>query len=87
VATRRDETRRGREDFDRVFVIETKGDHLKGNDKTKYLEQLFELCNGAKPRHLDELGLGEEGRPVRFELIHYNDGEYRSKIANLFGEK
>ncbi len=48
------------------------------------LQKLFELCNGAKPRHLDELGLGEAGRPVKFELIHYNDEEYKNKIVELF---
>lgn len=38
------------DDYDKVFVLETKGVHLKANDDTKYKENVFELCNklGAK---------------------------------------
>ncbi len=77
-------------DFDRVFVIETKGDHLQAAklhntfDKTGYIEQLFALCNDARPRHLNELGLEMESRPIKFQLIHYNDTEYQNQIAALF---
>ena len=37
-------------EYDKVFVLETKGIHLKANDDTRYKENVFELCNklGAK---------------------------------------
>jgi len=37
-------------DYDKVFVLETKGIHLKANDDTRYKENVFDLCNqmGAK---------------------------------------
>ncbi len=39
-----------KEDYDKVYVLETKGVHLKANDDTKYKQNVFALCNelGAK---------------------------------------
>jgi hypothetical protein len=76
--------------FDRVFIIETKGEHLQAAkvsniyDKTGYIEELFRLCNDAKPIHLDDLGLEMEGKPIKFELVHYNSDEYQNQIKALF---
>lgn len=38
------------DDYDKVYVLETKGVHLKANDDTKYKQNVFALCNelGAK---------------------------------------
>lgn len=39
-----------KDDYDKVYVLETKGVHLKANDDTKYKQNVFALCNelGAK---------------------------------------
>ena len=44
------ESKTKKDDYDKVFVIETKGIHLAGNPDTRYKEDVFALCNelGAK---------------------------------------
>ena len=39
-----------KENYDKVYVLETKGVHLKANDDTRYKQNVFDLCNelGAK---------------------------------------
>jgi type III restriction enzyme len=39
------------DEYDTVYVLETKGNHLKGNDDTKYKENVFKLCNELSITH------------------------------------
>jgi len=59
----------------RFSVLETKGDHLKGNDDTEYKRKLFELFT----RHADvsasigQLALEDQDAPIRFRMVMEKD--------------
>jgi len=66
-------------DFDKVFVVESKGIHLK-NDDTDYKKQVFKLCNKlAEEKSWTELGLEFPERKIVFELIY---GDEWQKVLN-----
>lgn len=59
----------------RFSVLETKGDHLKGNDDTEYKQKLFDLFS----RYVDmttsfgELKLGDQPEQMRFKILMEKD--------------
>lgn len=56
----------------RFSVLETKGDHLKGNDDTEYKRALFELLTRYADSTLQSVGdleLGDEAPPIRFRMV------------------
>jgi len=64
--------------FNRVFVVETKGLHLKGSEDTEYKRALFDMCNDlATESTLTELGLELAGKDVNFSVIHEDEWERR----------
>ncbi|HNQ74663.1 MAG TPA: DEAD/DEAH box helicase family protein [Verrucomicrobiota bacterium] len=66
-------------DFDKVFVVESKGIHLK-NDDTDYKKQFFKVCNKlAEEKSWTELGLEFPERKIVFELVH---GDEWQKVMN-----
>lgn len=76
-------SKKNRVEFDKVFVVETKGLHLKDNDDTKYKTKLFELCNKmAEEKSLTELGLSVPERKVEFEVI--SEDEWQKRLRELF---
>jgi type III restriction enzyme len=70
--------------FDKVYVIETKGMHLSGNPKTEYIKELFAECNKAKPKHVSDLGFEMNTKPIRFELVHFQD--WQNQLTKLIEE-
>jgi type III restriction enzyme len=70
--------------IDKVFVIESKGMHLVGNEKTKYLEEIFAQCNKVQPKHISELGFEMNTKPITFEVLHLHD--WQNKLQALFEE-
>ncbi len=68
--------------IDKVFVIESKGMHLVGNEKSKYIEEIFAQCNKAKPKHISELGFEMNTKPIKFEVLHLHD--WQNKLQALF---
>ncbi|MGI8965348.1 MAG: DEAD/DEAH box helicase, partial [Limisphaerales bacterium] len=70
-------------DFDKVFVVESKGIHLK-NEDTDYKKKIFKLCNKlAEEKSWTELGLEFPERKIVFELV-FGD-EWQKKLNGLFG--
>jgi type III restriction enzyme len=66
-------------DFDKVFVVESKGIHLK-NDDTDYKKQVFKLCNKlAEQKSWMELGLEFPEHKIVFELVY---GDEWQKVLN-----
>lgn len=56
--------------FNRVFVVETKGIHLKGSEDTEYKKKLFNLCNErAKETTLTELGIKLPAKQISFLVV------------------
>ncbi|MCD6568289.1 MAG: DEAD/DEAH box helicase family protein [Dehalococcoidia bacterium] len=67
---------------DKVFVVETKGLHLK-NEDTGYKEKVFALCNQlAEEKSWDELKLEFPDRRVVFKVIF--EDEWQKRINELF---
>jgi len=69
-------------DYGNVYVLETKGLHLK-NDDTKYKQDVFELCNelGIK-KAWKELDLSFPDKRIKFQVIY--EDEWQSKINKIF---
>ncbi len=69
--------------FNRVFVVETKGIHLKGSEDTQYKQALFNTCNDmARETTMSELGMDLQGKEVSFAVV---DGdEWERKFNELF---
>ncbi len=70
--------------IDKVFIIESKGLHLIGNEKTTYIEEIFAQCNKVQPKHISELGFEMNTKPIRFEVLHLHD--WQNKLRALFEE-
>jgi type III restriction enzyme len=67
IFTTADEHHKG--SFDKVYVVETKGEHLQGED-TSYKKALFELCNRtAQPFSLADVSRALRGKKIRFEWV------------------
>jgi len=78
-----DETGNG---FNRVFVVETKGLHLKGSEDTEYKRALFNTCNElAKETTLGQLGLKLHAKEVSFAVI--DEDEWERRFNALFATK
>ncbi|HWD89035.1 MAG TPA: DEAD/DEAH box helicase family protein [Mucilaginibacter sp.] len=69
-------------DYDKVFVLETKGVHLKANEDTRYKENVFELCNqlGARKPWKD---LFNEFPDHNFEFQVVFEDEWQNEINRL----
>ncbi|MEN6427416.1 MAG: DEAD/DEAH box helicase family protein [Phycisphaerales bacterium] len=75
-----DETGNG---FNRVFVVETKGIHLKGSEDTEYKKAIFDTCNKlAKEMTLTQLGMKIQAKEVSFAVIH--DDVWEQRFHELF---
>jgi type III restriction enzyme len=64
-------------DYRKVFVLETKGLHLK-NEKTEYKQSVFELCNKrAKEKAWNELVPAMRDKEIKFEVVFQDEWEKR----------
>ncbi len=69
-------------DSDRIYVAETKGQHLVGNQDSEYKESLLNLCTElAREKNNDELGLVFKNREVSFEFI--GEDEWKQRLNEL----
>lgn len=72
-----------RSDYAKVYVVETKGVHLK-NEDTDYKKNVFTLCNKlAEEKSWSELGLELPDKKIRFEVVF--EDEWQRKLNALFG--
>ena len=73
-------TRRGgnsKKDYRKVFVLETKGQHLK-NENTTYKKSVFALCNEhAKRKTWNELVPAMRDKEIRYEVVFQDEWERR----------
>ena len=70
---------------ERVYVVETKGLHLKDNAKTNYVRKVFDLCTRqAKSRNWTELGLEMKDKVLRFEVLA--EDEWEAKLNEVLAE-
>jgi type III restriction enzyme len=78
-----------RKDYERVYVVETKGLHLKDNDKTNYIRKVFDICTRqAESRSWTELGFRMKDKVLRFEVLDEDEWEARlNEMMEKQGER
>jgi type III restriction enzyme len=71
-------------DYDSVYVIETKGLHLKGSEDTAYKTSVFDFCNSlGKQRDWRELNMEFKNKRIEFQVIY--EDEWRNRINQILG--
>lgn len=69
--------------IDKLYLVETKGLHLKDNEDTQYKKSVFDLCNElAEIKNLDDLGLELQNIPIKFEVLY--EDEWKRKLNEMF---
>ena len=67
----------GKKDYRKVFVLETKGRHLK-NENTNYKQSVFALCNEhAKRQTWNELVPAMQEKEITYEIVLQDEWERR----------
>ncbi len=76
----------GKDGLERLYFIESKGEHLEGNKDTEYKQKLFDAINGslagkAKPK--GELKLIQSKEEMSFHMVF--EGEWENSLNKLLG--
>ncbi|MGO9314920.1 MAG: hypothetical protein ACLQDI_19585, partial [Syntrophobacteraceae bacterium] len=72
-------------DYERVYVVETKGLHLKDNEKTNYIRKVFDICaEQAKSKKWNQLGPAMRDKILRFEVL--SEDEWEAKLNAILLE-
>ena len=68
--------------FHQVFVVETKGVHLKGSEDTEYKRSVFDIC-GEHARRTDwaEFVPAMRSKVMRFEVV--DEGEWEARLNGM----
>jgi type III restriction enzyme len=70
--------------YDSIFVIETKGLHLKGSEDTAYKTSVFNFCNSlGVQKDWRELNLEFKNKKIEFHVIY--EDEWENKINKILG--
>jgi len=71
------------DEYNKVYVVETKGTHLK-NEDTDYKKNVFDFCNRlGRQKDWGELNLEFPGKRFEFQVIF--EKEWQAKINEIFG--
>ena len=71
------------DDYSKIYVVETKGLHLK-NEDTEYKKNVFNFCNIlGKQKDWRELNLEFDDKKFEFQVIF--EDEWKAKINEIFG--
>jgi type III restriction enzyme len=67
----------------KIYIVETKGEHLTGNPDTAYKESVFEICSRySKKKTGESLGFGVKDNAIEYEVIYGQ--EWERKLNELF---
>ena len=70
--------------FHQVFVMETKGVHLKRTEDTDYKRSVFNLCSEqARKTDWADFVPAMKGMVVRFEVV--DEEEWEKRLNSMFG--
>lgn len=70
------------DDYDKVYVLESKGDQLVGNEDTEYKKSVFDLCNEQSVEtSWQELNLGQQDKGFHFEML--NQKSWKDQLNKL----
>jgi len=71
------------EDYNKIYIVETKGLHLK-NEDTDYKKNIFDFCNRlGQQKDWRELNLEFAEKKIEFQVIF--EDEWKVKINEIFG--
>ena len=71
------------DDYNKIYVVETKGLHLK-NEDTDYKNNVFDFCNRlGQQRDWRELNLEFAKKRIEFQVIF--EDEWKTRINKIFG--
>ena len=71
------------DEFHQVFVVETKGVHLKAAEDTNYKRSVFDICSQhAKKTDWADFVPAMRGKVVRFEVV--DEGEWEQRLNAMF---
>ena len=71
------------DDYNKIYVVETKGLHLK-NEDTDYKNNVFDFCNRlGQERDWRELNLEFAKKRIEFQVIF--EDEWKTRINRIFG--
>lgn len=69
-------------EYERVYMVETKGLHLKDGAKTDYIRKVFDICTKqAKSHNWNELGSQMKDKVLRFEVLA--EDEWEAKLNEV----
>ena len=72
-----------RDNYSQVYVIETKGIHLK-NEDTDYKKSVFDLCNKlGRQKDWRELNMEFDDKRIEFQVVF--EDEWKERINRIFG--
>lgn len=76
------ENGKGKDPFSRVYVLETKGRHLKSNADTHYKRSVFDLCTElAQEKNWNECVPFMKGKTMRFEVV--DEDEWQNRLNQI----
>lgn len=76
---------KGTTDYDKVYVLESKGDQLVGNDDTEYKRSVFDLCNElTTEKSWQELDLGQVESTFQYEIL--DQSSWKDKLNSILAK-
>jgi type III restriction enzyme len=70
--------------YDKVYVLEIKGEHLAGNPDTEYKRNLLNLCNElAVKKSWSELDFGDKDTDIIFQMV--DETSWKNQLNSLIG--
>lgn len=70
------------DDYDQVYIVETKGIHLIDSKDTDYKRKMFSICTKeAESRSWAELGPAMKSKVIRFEVLA--EDEWEAKLNQM----
>ena len=82
IVTLRDEEPGTDDDFHKVFVVETKGVHLKASEDTEYKRTVFDICSEhARSAEWAKFVPAMQNKVVQFEVV--DEEEWRARLNGM----
>jgi len=74
-----------KDDYEQVYIVETKGLHLAGSPDTNYKRKMFSICSReAKSKSWNEFGPEMKNKVLRFEVLA--EDEWQAKLNEMLQE-
>ena len=72
--------------YDKLYILESKGDHLAGNEDTEYKRTILDLCNElAVETSWNKLDIDQDASNFHFEML--DEKSWKSQLHNLMDKK